>query len=105
MDKFVAVTPEQMKDLRASLVDGAKSFDAEQAQRAKEFNERYERAMGRKVHQREPITRAELATHQKQFLCDTSLPGRRLPQLLFGDGYATDPRYVPIDRRFTINRG
>lgn len=87
---------------KADLIESARQFDAEQAQRAREFNAQADRALGRKEHERTPITWAELRRHANRYLYTTCLPGRTMPWMLFGLDYANHFGYVPIERRFEL---
>ena len=101
--------------LKAELIDEAKAFDDSQEARAKEFELQYERVMGRKLHQRDPVTWAWLRKQLAPWRWSCSFPGKMMPWMMFGDlPCKTDAPhvalskterwagYIPIERRMVL---
>jgi hypothetical protein len=91
-----------MDDIKKELVASALSFDQEQMLRSKEFEAAYQQFLAGNRKPRTPITRKQLDRHQEQYFYGCVLPGRIMPGLYFGDGWADHAGYVPIDRRFVL---
>ena len=89
-------------ELRQSLVNGAKSFDDDQRQRAKEFQLQVQRAFAKQPRPRLPVTWRWVMRQLEPYMFSSALPGRQLPHLLFGEDYAKHPGYIPIERRIVL---
>lgn len=92
---------EARKQLVADTAKRAAAHDAEQAQRAREFEDQVRHTF-RKT--RIPITREWLEKRKEGWMHSTCVPGRILPWMLFGANYEHSPGYVPIERRFTYRQ-
>ena len=95
-------TPLSLGEMRQSLVNGAKAFDDDQRQRAKEFQLQVQRAFAKKPRPRLPVTWRWVMRRLEPYMFSSALPGRQLPRLLLGEDYATSPGYVPIERRIVL---
>lgn len=104
------VHDKSLKQLRAELIAGAVTGDAEeQAKRTAEFQLQVEKHFSRPVVEemlrklrKTPITAAWLKKQQEHWMFSTCIPGRILPWMLFGENWKTNPSYVPIARRLVV---
>lgn len=87
---------------RPSLIAASLAYDAEQAAREKEFQAQYQRHLGKKLHQRTPVDWAWVRRQLEPWKDSTSLPGRTMPALYFGENWRVTPGYIPIERRLDI---
>jgi hypothetical protein len=87
---------------KAEVIESARAFDAEQAKRAVQFEAQVAKAFGRTPRKLDPVSWEFIHNHLRPYLYSTSLPGRIMPELLFGPGYKTQPAYIPIERRYTM---
>lgn len=93
--------PELVAKARAELFEEAKKYIDDQAQREREFIAQYERATGKKLRQRTPITRAELNRHLEHWMFSTCIPMHIHPWMQFPGG-KVPAGYVPLERRYKI---
>lgn len=89
-------------EITSELIAAAEKFDDDQAARAREFEREYERVMGKKLNPRTPITRKWFNKRANAWRHSACLPGRTMPNLVFGDKGIEHSGYIAIDRRFVL---
>ena len=88
-------------DVQSDLIESARAYDAEQAKRAREFEAQYERFLGRKVQQLDPVDMAYVRAHLEQWMGSCVFALDAYPSMLFPGGEIPS-EYVPLSRRFAM---